>query len=167
MQEVFKNIQSFDTPNNGFYTHSAIRVSDGETVYFAKKMRINIPEETIVEYSDIKTTSKGSPSYRGVKILNSSGSSAPTSTSYSNQAQNYISPTNTVADTPVVTVSNDGELLLKIVSTIAPLCKVEEDFDTAVSKVFNKAVSLLPKVKQIAELGEQNIDNDGDDSQQH
>lgn len=143
MQEVFKNIQAFDTPNNGFYTHSAIRVSDGETVYFAKKRQLNIPEETIVEYSDIKTTSKGNPSYRGVKILNQANTSA------NSIVQNSPPPT------PAQLMpkgTSDVELFLGVAKAIAPLYYNEAgeyDFDEAVSVVFNKAIDLVPKVKQI------------------
>ena len=143
MQEVFKNIQAFDTPNNGFYTHSAIRVSDGETVYFAKKRQLNIPEETIVEYSDIKTTGKGNPSYRGVKILNQANTSA-------NSIVQHSSPTPQVQPTSKVT--SDVELFLGVARAIAPLYHDGADgydFDEAVSAVFNKAVELMPKVKQI------------------
>lgn len=143
MQEVFKNIQAFDTPNNGFYTHSAIRVSDGETVYFAKKRQLNIPEETIVEYSDIKTTSKGKPSYRGVKILNQTNTSA-------NSVVQLNSPTSQAL--PLSKVTSDVDLFLGIARAIAPLYNNGADgydFDEAVSVVFNKAVELMPKVKQI------------------
>lgn len=142
MQEVFKNIQAFDTPNNGFYTHSAIRVSDGETVYFAKKRQLNIPEETIVEYSDIKTTGKGNPSYRGVKILNQANTSA----------NSIYSPSTSKVVQPVTKVTSDVDLFLGIARAIAPLYNNGAegyDFDEAVSAVFNKAVDLMPKVKQI------------------
>lgn len=142
MQEVFKNIQAFDTPNNGFYTHSAIRVSDGETVYFAKKRQLNIPEETIVEYSDIKTTGKGNPSYRGVKILNQANTSA----------NSISSPSPSKVVQPVTKVTSDVDLFLGIARAIAPLYNNGAegyDFDEAVSAVFNKAVELMPKVKQI------------------
>lgn len=142
MQEVFKNIQAFDTPNNGFYTHSAIRVSDGETVYFAKKRQLNIPEETIVEYSDIKTTGKGNPSYRGVKILNQANTSA----------NSIYSPSPSKVVQPVTKVTSDVDLFLGIARAIAPLYNNGAegyDFDEAVSAVFNKAVELMPKVKQI------------------
>jgi len=118
-------------------------VSDGETVYFAKKRQLNIPEETIVEYSDIKTTGKENPAYRGVKLLNQANTSA-------NSVVQQSSPTPQAQ--PAYKGTSDVELYVATARAIAPLYNNGADgydFDEAVSVVFNKAVELMPKVKQI------------------
>lgn len=163
MQELVRDIEAFKEPIRGFYTHSATRVSDNQVIYFSKKSPMNINGEVFIEYTDIQTTSKGNPSYRGVKVLklNSNSNASPSfgpPPPQQNNNGNFSQPARPVQPTQQTPAAapaqqRDSEMFLTLVQALSRIYPNDPtvNFDNAVSNVFNKAVELLPKVKRFDE----------------